>query len=502
MTRSRAFGTTISLALIVAQVVYLSTANGAVDPATLLAATRAQINFQGPARLSSAIGISQEIQIQSLSEDYGSGQPIGWAMNISSGSQVFQAEIAWSWTKSAGAAFAYSLDQGQQTSANTGSATCFDGKGYCTTNPNNWNLNDPFRLNFGPDMKLGAGWWIATITDLATGELLDLGSVKRSTTNNFSNLKITEQIYRPTLADDCPSDAAPTADTYFGPIVDSSGGEDVSPVGTLETHKCANAKLGTLINSAGAYVLYGGSEASIEASPRSDSFSPSNLIASAAFPIPDAPTQFSYVTAGGLLSLAVQVPHLNTQGVKAVFLVSPELGHPETNPVYAVLVGSSAHLQLPITPALLGQTFNLILYSQTGFVISDPLQETVTIPKNALTVSAISHKVPKGISAVPAIATKVPAAPKGLRVSVEGDLLTMTATSTQKSASAANGAYLIAPLLNHGSFKPISLTIIGSNISLNLQLDPSLRSQVLKFSLYLTNRVGKSNVASGSYKIP
>ena len=502
MIIARTEGFVALIALIVLGASSVSSVSATSDPATLLAATRALITFNGPAAFSNTISISEEMQIQPLKEDFGLGQPLGWAVDISNESQTFHAEIAWNWTKGAGAAFAYSLVEGQQTSANAGSANCFDGKGYCTSNVSDWNFSDPFRWTFGSDKTLGAGWWSASIIDLATGALLDLGSVKRTVTTNFSNLTVKAQIYRPTLADDCPSDAAPTGDTYFGPIVDTNGGEDVAPLGGLEKNKCANAELGTLINSAGAYVLYGGTKAAIALSPRSDSFSPSSLIASSAFPIPDSPTQFSSVVAGGLLSLSVKVPHLNSQGIKAVFLVSPELGHPETNPLYAFLIGTSAHLQIPITHALLERTISISLYTQTGFVISDPLQEVVTIPKNAIQSPSGSHAIPKGSFPAPTLLTSTPKAPTGLKVSVTGNLLTLTATSNQKPWSAANGAYLIAPLINGNSLKPITLATSGSIISFNLQLNPTLQNKVFRFSIYLSNKIGKSKEVTGSYKIP
>lgn len=423
-------------------------------------------------------------------------------MDIQSTAGYFYAEVAWNWTQSGGAAFVWSLASGIQTNPNAGDAVCDNTQGDCQINSPKWNFANPFRITFGADKNLGAGWWNVTIFDLSTGALIDLGSIKTSATINTPHVNVREEIYRPTLADSCPGDAAPIADTYFGPIIDSTGAEDPTPTGPLVTHSCANAEFGTLNTIVGGYIVYGGSKASIESAARLGGFTASSLLTTTTPPVPEAPSQFTTTTSNGILSLFVQVPHLNLQSVKAVYLVSPELGHPQTNPVYATLAGTSAKIQVPITNQLLGQTLNLSFYAQTGFVISDPLQISFTVPKNALQKPTGSHAIPNGISPASTIATNVPATPKSVFFSVKGNTLSVSAASSQITTATASNAYLIAPLLNSGSPSPISLNISGTTISYSIKLSSALQGKVLKYSIYLSNRVGKLKVVSGSYQLP
>ena len=492
----------ICLALAIALVVGSSSqAIADNDPATILASTEAQFSYQGAASLSSSVSISQEIQIQPLTADF-DPDPVGWSVDLSNSAGSFYGEISWNWSQASGAAFVWSLVGGKQTNKNSGNSNCFDAQGYCTINISSWNFADPFRFTFGADKNLGAGWWNVSVLDLTDGTLLDLGSIKTGVPINTTSVKVQDMIYRPTETDICPGDAAPNADTYFGPVVDSTGVEDVTGTSTLTTHNCANAAFGTLPSYAGTYLVYGGTKASIASPDRQGAFKPSPALTTTTPPIPDAPSNFTFSTTNGLLSLFVQVPKLAAQGVKAVYLVSPELGHPDTNPVYANLTGTSARLQVPITNDMLGQTFNVSFFSQTGFVISDPLLQTVTVPKNALQKPSGSHAIPKGISPAPTIATKVPSAPSGVNISIQGSLMTISATSRQTNDTQASAAYLVSPSLNGGSASPIQGTLAGNSITFAVQLTKALQNQVVKFSMYLSNRLGKSKSLSESYKIP
>ncbi len=265
-------------------------ANAADNQATALESTLAQLSYTGPAALTSNVSISEEIQIQPLTADF-SKDPIGWDMTLWSDAGLFFGHVHWFWSKATGPGFSWNMADANHTNSNLGGATCSDTDGFCYLDTPNWNLSDPFRVNIGADNSLGGGWWKATILDLTNGQMLNLGSMTTPKVVNLTNLVVKHSIYRTTAVSACPGDLAPTADTYFGPIVDSTGAEDPNATGQIITHSCANAELGKLTDIAGAYMVYGGSINSIESVSRNASFKPSPLLTTTAPPIPKTPSK-------------------------------------------------------------------------------------------------------------------------------------------------------------------------------------------------------------------
>ena len=393
-----------------------TSSNAADDYATQILSTSAQIVFTGTAALTPSVSISEEIQIQPLTADF-SKDPIGWDMTLWSDAGLFFGHVHWFWSKATGPGFSWNMADTNHTNSNLGGATCSDTDGFCYLDTPNWNLSDPFRVNIGADNSLGAGWWRATILDLANGQMLNLGSMTTPKVVNLTNLVVKHSIYRTTAVSACPGDLAPTADTYFGPIVDSTGAEDANATGQIITHSCANAELGKLTDIAGAYMVYGGSINSIESVSRKASFKPSPLLTTTAPPIPQTPSKVS----------------------------------PSPSPV--------------ATPS------------------STPTSPHVPTP-------------PADNS------TSEPPPPDSIQVITKGKTLTFTVAPNRLAAAAAANAYIVCPQINGGSKKPIAMIRSGIRFTYSTPVISAVKGKILKWSVYLSNRIGNSRAIIGSYKIP
>lgn len=478
------------------------------DVGELLSRTQVQITYQGSATLSNTLGVSQEIQIQQPSIDFGPFEPIMWDINVENSSGLVIADINWIYSATSPSIFGFSLSTGSQAKPNNGGAICYSSPSvYCTNTPPSWTLSDPIRVSFLPDLTNGDNWWNASITDLKTGTKLDLGSIKEVYSLSTTKVEVQDAIYRSSITDDCPADAAPVADTYFGPVFDTAGGLEMHPNPTITTHACANAAYGTLINYIGGYLLYGGSKASIQSSPRADPFVPSTLIPSATPPIPDTPTDFLETAANGVVTFNVQVPTLQSKGVTSVYLVSPELGFQQTNPINTTLTGSTAEIEFPVLPGFVNKPINLSFYASNGYFVSDPLTTVITIPQSALApvqipVAQGSHTVPTGVTNAPAVTTKIPALAQDIKTSVIGNQLIITAKSAQKTGAAAIGALLVSAPFKFTSAIPGQGTISSGKIQFKFALNKSLSGKTIPFAIYLYNKLGVSGGVSGKVKLP
>ena len=423
--------------------------------------------------------------------------------------------------------------------------TCAKNSGACTATPTSWNLADPLRVSFGPDQLSGKQWWRATVTDLASNASLDLGSVQDLTLTNLSKLKVTDYINRDSLAADCPGDDAPIADTYFGPIVDSTGAEDQYADKSLIVNSCVNAKFGSSYSYTGAYLLYGGTKDSQTSAPREYSFTPSSLIPSALPPMPDSPSSLVFTALNSVLSLYIQVPNLVSQGVQKVFLVSPELGWTLDAPLFSKEIGVTTKFEVPITQNLLGTTIHLSFFTQSNSQKSNPYVQLISIPQDALAQNSnapTSAPTPKKTSLPSPKATKkgasktvakknskpttkptakpttkpttspkpvslgpIPAPPQDLSVTVVGSILEIKADSIQVPGTQVVGCLLVAPLFNGGSSDPIvgdHGQVNGNAVLFAIQLRQSDAGKTVDFSLALYNGAGTSKAVSGSYTLP
>lgn len=487
---------------------FSSVASATSDPGTLLLQTSAKITYSGSAQISSTTGISQDIQIQQPSVDFGPFQPIMWDINIEDSSGAFLADINWDYSATSPSSFTYQLMTGNQVNAGTGGATCVTTPAtYCSESVNSWTLSDPMRIIFAPNDLLGANWWYTSITDLKTGTKLDLGSIKDIYPMQTINVKVQDGIYRSSLTDNCPGDAAPVADTYFGPVLDTSGGADLLPISPIESHACVNSALANLPNYVGGFMLYGGSKADISSPPRSNLFTPSTLITSATPPTPDEPNNFSETAVNGVLSLSVQIPNLQSKAVKSVYLVAPALGFPPSAPINTTITGSTANISFPVLPGFIGEPISLSFYATNGYLVSDPLSTTITIPTSALPPVQIpgapdnSTTIPRGITAAPTTIS-VPLPPAGVKASVVKGQLLISANVVQKKGMEATGALLVSPSLGFTSSSPKQSSIALGKVQYKLALSKNLSGKSIQITLYLYNKLGVSKPYLGKIKLP
>ena len=515
--------------------------------------TVASLTFEGPVSLSSTVAISQEIQIQPLTSDFGPTPPnlgypfprqsVRWSMEIQDAASNPRAIISWTYDQTGQVTFSFIDYNENNQRSNNSAVTCAQNSRSCTATPTTWNLSDPLRVSFGPDQLSGKQWWRAIVTDLANNTTLDLGSVQDLTLTNLSKFKVLDYINRDSYATDCPGDAAPIADTYFGPIVDSTGAEDQYADKTLIVNSCVNAKFGSSYSYTGAYLLYGGTVASQTSAPREYSFTPSSLIPSALPPMPDAPSNLVFTASNSVLSLYIQVPNLVSQGVQKAFLVSPELGFSKEAPLFSKELGLTTKFEIPITQNLLGTTIHLSFYTQSNSQKSNPYVELVTIPQDALAQNAnaptptpkptpkptkksaskpSSKSSPKPTSkptpkqstkptAKPTTSPKpislapIPVAPQNLNVSISGSVLIIKADSIQPPGTPVVGCLLVAPLFNGGSNDPIvgdHGQVSGNSVLFGIQLNQSDAGKTVDFTLALYNGAGTSAAVSGSYTLP
>ena len=482
-----------------------TSSNAADDYATQILSTSAQIVFTGTAALTPSVSISEEIQIQPLTADF-SKDPIGWDMTLWSEAGIFFGHVHWYWSKATGPGFSWNMADANHTNSNLGGATCSDTDGFCYLDTPNWNLSDPFRVNIGADNSLGAGWWKATILDLANGQMLNLGSMSTPRVVNLTNLVVKQSIYRTTAVSACPGDLAPTADTYFGPIVDSTGAEELLPTLKTTSNPCINASLSTLPTIVGGFLLYGGSKADLSTAPRANLFTPSPLITSAIPPTPDVPTNFVETANNGVLKLIVQVPNFQSKGIKSIYLVSPELGFPSATPINTNVIGDTGQISFPILPGFINTPINLSFYASNGYFVSDPLTTSITIPPAAsppVQVPGIggAHSAPGGITNAPTT-SEVPSAPQGVKTSIAKGQLIITANSVQRNGTKVSGALLVSTPLGFTSAAPKQGAVTSGKLQFKVALTKAMSGKTIPFTIYLYNDLGVSGASSGKVKVP
>ena len=503
-------------------------ANAGSSTAPNTISTQAEIRYSGAATLSDNTSIFQDIELPTLTSDFGTGtdfngytvsnRPVMWTVSMVDPNGTSDAYVSWQYSANGKATFTFGFLGRDKYVTGNPSTNCNFPDESCQTIPTTWNATDPIRVAIGPDLQMGTRWWRASVYDLESQAFLDLGSVHALNDLSFQQLTVTDSITRGIASTDCPADGAPIADTYFGPVVDSKGAIDAYPLPGVATHECANAMLGHSQFYTGAYLLYGGSKDSMIQLPRATSFVPSSLIPSAIPPTPDAPSKLLTNIANGILSLYIQVPNFASQGIDAVSLVSPELGFPSVHPRLATKLGPTSSFNILLTPKMLGNIVHLSFFAQSGTAKSNPYVEVINIPGNislknstptpAPTTSTKPPSKSKPTKATPtpthgaASSPNAPSAPKGMNISYNGNILIMAFSAIQISGAVAKSAYIVAPLLNGGSNSPIPLTIHGSQVTFEVNLQPTMAGKVLDYSVYLVNDSGNSSPLSGSFTLP
>jgi len=505
-TRRRSYFAALTLLAVILPIQFSSQAF-ATDQLTLITETTAQITFTGTAQISGNIGVSQDIQIPQLALDFGPQQPIMWAVYIENTSGAILASFSWDYSATGPPSFSFGLQTGNQVNPNSSGATCYTTPvTYCVDNVNYWNWADPLRVTFAPDVSLGANWWNGTILDLKSGTKLDLGSIKDVYPQTPTVVQVQDSMYRSAYVDNCPGDAAPIADTYFGPIVDSAGGVDLLPTRPIESHACVNSVLLTSPNYVGGFLLYGGSKSSITSPPRTGLFIPSPLITSATPPTPDSPTNFVETTSNGVLNMIVQAPNFQAKGVNSIYLVAPELGYQAESPISTTIVGDTGQISFPILPGLVNVPIHLSFYASNGYLSSDPFTTVLTIPPSALPPvhfpgSGGAHSIPSGIN--PAPNTKsVPSAPQGVKASIVKNQLIITANSAQSKGTGVSGALLVSTPFGLTSDKPLQASLASGTAQFKLKLTKALSKKTVPFTIYFYNDLGVSSAYSSKVKIP
>ena len=525
--------------------------------------TEAELHFSGKASVSNSISVSQDIQIKPLTADFGAAplslgtqgapQPIRWSVSFEDPTGKSIASVSMDYLQNGSTSFSYRQIQPDDTKSSNPLVDCKTPFRECVITLSNWNIADPLRVSFGSDQLQGKNWWRATVMDLANGTLIDLGSIKDLSLNSIPNLVVSDGVSRNSVATDCPGDLAPVADTYFGPIVDSSGVEDLYPDKKLVTHDCANAKFGDSYSYTGAFLLYGGSQADQTSAPREYSFTPSVLIPSALTPIPDAPSNFAYTAAGGVLHIFVDLPNFTQQQIKKVFLVSPELGYQKSAPLYSKSLGSSTQFTITISKQFIGKSIHLSFFAQSISDTSNPYVEVITIPDSAFdtptpsstplpqkspvptkkpttkatskatakpTTKATKKPLPKP-SAKPTIADApaatvapsqnpnatgpVPNAIENLSITVVKGLLIFRGESNQNDGVPVTGCLLVAPFFNGNSTSPIvgdRGQVRGNEVIFAIQLNSTYEGVTFKYSMSLYNDAGVSSAVSGTFTLP
>ena len=482
-------------------------ASAADDPSIGITQTTISITYSGVAQISASGGIYQDIQIQQPTIDFGPQQPIMWDVNVDDSVGNVLADISWFYSATAPGGFTYSLGTGNKVNSNGGGTNCVTTPiTYCTNFLGAWTISNPTRVSFGPDSTLGLGWWKATVTDLKTGSKIDLGSIKDIYPQTPRTISVQDNIYRSSINQGCPGDAAPVADTYFGPIVDSTGAEELLPTLKTTSNPCINASLSTLPTIVGGFLLYGGSKADLSTAPRANLFTPSPLITSAIPPTPDVPTNFVETANNGVLKLIVQVPNFQSKGIKSIYLVSPELGFPSATPINTNVIGDTGQISFPILPGFINTPINLSFYASNGYFVSDPFTTSITIPPAAsppVQVPGIggAHSVPGGITNAPTT-SEVPSAPQGIKTSIAKGQLIITANSVQRNGTKVSGALLVSTPLGFTSSAPKQGTVTSGKLQFKVALTKAMSGKTIPFTIYLYNDLGVSGASTGKVKVP
>jgi hypothetical protein len=388
-------------------------------------------------------------------------------------------------------------------------------QGYCSIGGFPLSLGITYRLHSYFDQTLGPTWLTADITNLTTGEKLQVGSIDvgdaqtdRPVTNPY--LVVFDRTPNTTCGID------PINDTIFSRIL--LGGTELPNPTSIYEAACLKAAVVNNRGSLGGLVLkYGGANPgsrNLEGAPQQPSASPAQSPlptqkpTPTTIPTPTPPRSFSFSFDQGVAHISVDIPGLLRDGITSVSLVSSELGYPADAPLQGVIdsARSRANFDLPINSSLGGQSIPVRIYANSPTSTSDPLTATVPIPKVSVAPNKVTPSLqpiaPKNAPAKEASQLAPPATPTDPSYHLNGNQVIVSVKTHQKPGANATGALLIAPNLGFTQSHPLVGHVAGSVANFDLTLNPAMAGKTAQIAIYLTNAAGPSAPLAGQVTLP
>lgn len=336
----------------------------------------------------------------------------------------------------------------------------------------------------------GVNWWVARLKDKATGEMVDIGSIK--TVGTLINIPLARNsltLAYTGISKDCNN--VPILDTLFSPVRGTKSNASVIRISTGECGQIRFDKTNTkeencLPAFCGQYLAsFGGKDAQTRNSDKYASLTTSSTPgggqqASNSKPIQPSLNQINFV--GNELNINVNIGNEKPDNV---FLIAPQLTQEKDGKIAGTVSGSNALWTLKLPTSLSGSLIPIKLISLKSGVESDPLSTQVQVPNLQVGESSLAPK-----------------SPQKLRSNFLGAELLVTAQIEVSGKAIPKQGFLYAPSVGVSQTKPIRAEVIGNKMIFSVPLKARDRGKTVNYFVYSSNQAGRSPTVSGRYVIP
>lgn len=334
----------------------------------------------------------------------------------------------------------------------------------------------------------GVNWWIARLQDKATGEKVEIGSIKSvGALINIPLARNSVSFAYTGIPKSC--DKVPVIDMLLTPIRWPKSNANLIRTVTGDCGQIRFEKAKEKLSDCSpAYcdqflLSSGGADAQIRNSDKyENTVTSSGSTKSPSENKPPKPSLNQINFVGNKLNINIG---LGQSKPDSVFLIAPQLTQSEDGKIPGKIAGSNAGWSLKLPSALSGTLIPITLVSLKGGVESDPITTQVQVPN-----------LQSGES------TLAPKAPQKLRSNFLGAELLITAQIDVSGKAIPKQGFLYAPVVGISQTKPIKAETIGNKMIFSIPVRARDRGKVVKYYVYSSNQAGRSPVASGKYSIP
>lgn len=336
----------------------------------------------------------------------------------------------------------------------------------------------------------GVNWWTARLKEKASGEMVDIGSIK--TVGTLINIPLARNsltLAYTGISKEC--NEVPVLDTLFSPIrgprsnasiIRTSKGE----CGQIRFDKTNTKEVDCLPAFCGQYLAsFGGKDAQTRNADKYANLTSPSTPGSGQQTINSKPTQpalnqINFV--GNKLNINVNIGDGKPDNV---FLIAPQLTQEKDGKIAGKVSGSSALWSLVLPTSLSGSLIPIKLISLKSGIESDPLSTQVQVPNLQVGESSLAPK-----------------SPQKLRSNFLGAELLVTAQIEISGKAIPKQGFLYAPSVGVGQTKPIRAEIIGNKMIFSIPLKARDRGKTVNYFVYSSNQAGRSPTVSGRYVVP
>ena len=333
-----------------------------------------------------------------------------------------------------------------------------------------------------------SNWWSATLTNKKTNESTTIGKIQ-AVGNMYQEQLASLQTVVFYSGEATPCDAVPTYDLRVSPPRNSTtSGSYISQW----LANCVRAVSGPSTEIAGYYsIRLGGSdpgarEPGLVATPKPSTSStpkpsPTKVETKTK---PSSPIFSGIKISGNTLNINV---NLNSSDPDMVYLIAPKLNNGVMEKQFAEINGDNAIWKINFDPKILTGTVPITFVSVKNGINSDETSIEYVLPK--LIESAV------GINKKPSIPTKVSSKLVGRELLVSANIRTT-------GSSAVTSAYFYSAALGINKAKAVKGDLLSNSAVFAITVPLDKLSKKIDLNVYSVNKIGTSDVATGSFSIP